>query len=344
MNLIEQVLIERFEELGLAPLGFGRRLQSVVLTPRFPTSRHVVALVFSDGDPRPRVVAKIPRRSRDDDGVRTEARVLRLLKSLAADAVPGVPAVLGTVDVDGRTMLVETAVHGVALDPAQVLRNPDGAVTAGVRFLAGRPMIRRAEDNTNWYAGALTQPLAALARLAPPEGEIESLCARTHAVLEPLRQVPLPAVVEHGDMSHPNLFLTEDRSSLLVIDWERATVEGLPGHDLVFFLQYVSQCMRGAVTRPDQLAAFDDAFVGPGGWARPVLATHLAERGVSPDLAGLLVLASWARTAASLVPRLGAGGPAGGSEATALAEALTADRDVALWRHALDRAEQRRLG
>jgi len=241
-------------------------------------------------------------------------------------------------------MLVETAVHGPALDPAQVLRNRDRAVAAGVGFLSGLPVIRPAQDNPDWYARALTRPLADLARLAPLDGEIESLCARTHAVLEPVRDVPLPGVVEHGDMSHPNLFLTEDRSSLLVIDWERATVEGLPGHDLVFFLQYVSQCMRGAVTRPDQLAAFDDAFVGPAGWARPVLATHLVERGVPPELAGLLVVASWARTAASLVSRLGAGGPAGESEATALAEALTADRDVALWRHAVDRAEQGRLG
>ena len=344
MNLIEQVLLDRFDELGLAALGFGRQLQTTLLTPRFPTSRHVVALVFSGGDLRPRAVAKMPRRPLDDSGVRTEARVLGLLESLAAGPVRGVPAVLGTVDVDGRTMLVETAVHGPALDPAQVLRNPDRSVTAGVRFLSELPVIRGAEDNLDWYARALTQPLADLAHLAPDNGEIESLCARTHAVLKPLRDVPLPGVVEHGDMSHPNLFLNEDGSSLLVIDWERATVDGLPGHDLVFFLQFVSQCRHGAVTRPAQLAAFDDAFVGPAGWARPVLAGHLVERGVSPELSGLLVVAGWARTAASLVSRLGAGNPTGGSEATALAEALTSDRDVALWRHALDQAEQGRLG
>jgi aminoglycoside phosphotransferase (APT) family kinase protein len=342
MNLLEKVLLEEHDALGLAALGLNRRLQTTLLTPRFPTSRHVVALVFADGDPRPRVVAKIPRAPGDDSGVLAEAEILRHLGSLGG-AVPGVPVVLGTVAVDGRTMLVETAVQGDALDPARVAQDPELAVAAASAFLSRLPQVRAAEDNAGWYDRTVAEPLAALARFVPLDGEMEQLCARTHAVLAPLRDAGLPAVFEHGDLSHPNLFLGEDGRSLHVIDWERATAEGLPGHDLVFFLQYASQCLHGADTRLAQLAAFDDAFAGTRGWARPALAAHLAARDVPAELCGPLVVASWARTAATLVSRLGADGAAAGSSAGAVADAVRGDRDVALWWHAVQRAEQGEL-
>jgi hypothetical protein len=217
-------------------------------------------------------------------------------------------------------------------------------VQAGAAFVRGLPVVRTADDNADWYAAALVEPLQALADLVPLGGETARLCARTHAVLGPLRDAALPAVFEHGDLSDPNLFIGED-GALQVIDWERATTAGVPGHDLVFFLQFVAEAARGATTRPEQLAAFDEAFTGPGAWTRPVLLDHLAARGVDPELLPLVVVATWARTAATLVPRLvpepGAGGAAAAPSPQALATAVAQDRDVALWRHALTRLEER---
>jgi aminoglycoside phosphotransferase len=343
MNLIERILLEHFEPLGLADVGLDRNLQTVLVTPRFPTSRHVVALVVSGRDPRPRAVAKVPRRRLDDAGVLTEAEVLGRLEALPDGPLPGVPRVLGTVDADGRTMLVETAVAGRALDPAVVHEDPDRALDVGAAFVSSLPLLTAADDNQGWYSHTIADPLAELAALVPLDGETERWCARTHQVLAPLREVWLPAVLEHGDLSHPNLFLATDARSLRVIDWERATLAGLPGHDLVFYLQYLAQCRHQAWNRSDQLAAFDDAFLAADGRPRRSLAAELSRSGVTPELTGLMVVAGWARSAGTLARRLRADGEATGASAAALADAFRADRDVALWQHSVSRAEEGRM-
>jgi hypothetical protein len=344
MNLVERVLSERHEELGLAAVGLPRRVQTALLTPRFPASRHVVAMIFRPGDPRPRAVAKLPRRPGDNGSVLREAAVLSSLTALTGGPPAGVPALLGTVDVGGRTLLVETAVDGMELDPQQVRRNPTGAVRAGTAFIDALPVVLAAEDNSGWYEAAFTRPLDAMAQHVPLEGRTARLVARTHAVLEPLRGLSLPAVFEHGDLSHPNLFLGSG-GNLQVIDWELATPAGLPGHDLVFFLQYISESNRSATVRAQQRAAFDQDVAAPTGWARSVLAGHLERRGVPAGLLEPLVVGSWARTAAGLVTRLvppdadadavTAGTPA----AEGLAAALRESREFDLWNHALTRAE-----
>lgn len=344
MNLVECVLAERHDELGLADVGLGRRMQTALLTPRFVTSRHVVALVFAPGDPRPRAVAKMPRRPGDNGGVHREAEMLRQLAARLGRPPAGVPAVLGTVHVGGLTLLVETVVTGVALDPRRVQRDRGAAVSAGASFIASLPVTRSAADNVDWYDAALTRPLAKFAERLPMGAEAADLCRRTHALLEPLRATHLPSVFEHGDLSHPNLFLSADEGTLGVVDWERSTTDGVPGHDFVFFLQYVSESVRSGFTRPAQLAAFDDAFLGPDPWASRALRDHVVGRGVDPALLAPLVVASWARSAATLVSRLV---PEDGAQdhppAGALDRAVTGDRDVTLWRHAVEQAERGRL-
>lgn len=339
MNLIERLLHERYDELQLAGAGLARRFETAVLTPHFVTSRHVVALVFSTGDPRSRVVAKIPRRPGDNEGVDREARMLRRLAELNGGPVAGVPAVVATVDVEGQTLLVETTVHGPELVPREVRRDLDRAVAVGAAFIGALPVVAPAAENPDWYRTAVAGPLAELVALAPMGGEAADLADRTHALLEPLRTAALPAVFEHGDMSHPNLLLDTD-GSLQVIDWERATERGVPGHDLVFFLQYLAESERSAFTRPEQCAAFDAAFAAPDGWARRALAAHLRARGVDPALLDALVLTSWARSAATLVDRLRPGSDELQTGGEALVSAVRDDRDVVLWRHAVDRAEE----
>ena len=131
---------------------------------------------------------------------------------------------------------------------------------------------------------------------------------------------------------------------LLAVDWERSNLRGLPGHDLFFLLQYVAEARHDTFERVGQLAAFDDAFVGPTGWARPWVQRYAAGLGLSAEML--------ARSAAR---HLGAqfsgtgdqdwgahqerafrrGGPH--AESDTLAIAFAEDRDHALWRHALDR-------
>jgi len=333
VTFIDSFLAEHYDELALDKYGIGKRWESVLLTPRFVTSRHVVALVFAAGAAVPSLVVKVPRQPGENDSVRHEAEVLRQLNTGAEGSVIGVPKVVTVQDVGAHTVLVETAVTGAPLDPRLVAADLPGAVSAGTAFVDALPCTQAAASNEGWYDRTISDPLEALTGLLSREPGTAALVELTHQRLAALRHAELPAVVEHGDLSHPNLFL-KPHAGLQVVDWERARTDGVPGHDLVFYLQYLSESSDQAFDRGSQVAAFDKAF-GPGGWALAHLAGHLDVRGVDAALVPLLVIATWARSAATLAYRLaGQDGTADGSEK--LRQAVASDRDFWLWRHAVE--------
>jgi hypothetical protein len=334
LNLIDHVLHERYQEFGLDRHGIGRGWTSILLTPQFVTSRHIVALIYPAGESRARLVVKVPRQPGDNKGVRREADMLLALRSLNGGNVTGVPEVVAAVDIGAHTVLTETAVHGLQLDPDRVAADSADAQRAGIGFVAMLPTTRTPAANQNWYERTIAQPLQALADLVPSELEVAELVARTHELLEPLRSAPLPAVFEHGDLSHPNIFLEAD-GSLQVVDWERSSPYGLPGHDLVFYLQYVGESSVHAFAREQQVEAYDDAF-GPAGWALAPLRAELRRRGVDPELAAALVVATWARSAATLAYRLAVPDSRKQGEEQ-VRNAVVDDRDYWLWRHAVQR-------
>src|SRR6185295_18368583 len=90
--------LERFD-LGKTP-------SCVLLTPRFRTSRHVVALLIPSGAGEPKLVVKMPRLAGDDDGIAREARVLTALREKSPSASESIPEVLTCEDGD-RPLLVE---------------------------------------------------------------------------------------------------------------------------------------------------------------------------------------------------------------------------------------------
>ena len=333
MTFIDSVLHDHYRELELARYGLGRQWELIWLTPRFVTSRHVVALIFPTGAGEPSLVVKVSRQPGDNDGVRHEALVMNQLRSLGVGQAIGVPEVVGVVEAGLHTVLIETAVTGAPLDPKRVSADLAGALHAGTNFVAELPCTNPAPANADWYQRTISSPLDLLASFLSMDGEATALVERTHEILAPLRSVQLPAVVEHGDMSHPNLFL-QHNGRLQVVDWERSRTDGLPGHDLVFYLQYLSESYEQAFTRIPQLAAFDKAF-GPAGWALGPLRGHLQQRGVNSELLPLLILATWARSAATLAYRLASrGGSEQGGNLTRAA--VLGDRDYWLWRHVVN--------
>src|SRR5690606_23163251 len=82
-----------------------------------------------------------------------------------------------------------------------------------------------------------------------PAASAGSLVGATTAALATLRSSALPPVFEHGDLGHPNLVVLAD-GGIGVLDWETARRDGLPLHDLVFFLGYVAL----ATARPGEEA------------------------------------------------------------------------------------------
>ncbi|MCA4135033.1 phosphotransferase [Arthrobacter sp. M4] len=337
MNFVDDVLHDRYWELGLYRYDIGADWETVLLTPRFVTSRHLVALIFPRGFREPRLVVKVPRQPGDNLSVRHEAAVMAGLKALGLGAEQGIPEVVSTVDVGDHTVLIETAVRGIPLDPRHVAADLKRAVKAGSNFVDALPCTAEAGANSNWYQRTVVGPLRRLVELLPMEPEVVGLVERTHHALEPLQGTRLPAVVEHGDLSHPNLFLRPN-GTLQVVDWERSRTDGVPGHDLVFYLQYLSESHEQAYERIPQLVAFDKAF-GRGGWALQPLRSHLELRGVDPQLLPLLVLATWARSTATLAYRLTGAATLQGKAHTR--DAVLADRDYWLWRHAMDSWELR---
>lgn len=332
MNFIDRILRERYRELGLHDYGIGADFSCVLLTPHFVTSRHVVALVFPSGATHPRLVVKVPRQPGDDGGVRREAAILRELEVLAPGAAPLTPRVVGLVEEGGRCILVETALGGTQLDPGEVAAHLDAAVAAGLDFVARMPVTRAGTENHGWYGRAVAGPLQRLLEQVAPAPEVARLVERTHQLLQPLRDQELPAVFEHADLSHPNILVRPDRR-LQVLDWERSSVRGVPGHDFIFYLEYLRESADGAFARPGQLGAFDHGFAH-GGWARAPLEGHLAQRGIEAALAPALILATWARSAATLAERLVQAGTRGDS--AVVLHALLEDRDFWLWRHAVE--------
>ena len=330
MNFIDSLLREHYEEWDLAASGLGNEWSTVMITPQFTTSRHVVGLTFAVGARLPSLVVKVPRCPGDNEGVQREADMLRELSALSDGQMEGIPRIVATLDVGEHTALVETALTGAPLDPHHVAGDLAGAVALGVDFVAALPCTRSGLENRDWYERTVERPLEALAALLPRDAEVSALVDRTHELLRPLRRSTLPAVFEHADLSHPNL-LVHAEGRLQVMDWERASLYGVPGHDLVFYLQYLSESADMAFSRVAQLAAFDKAF-GPDGWALEHLREHLLLRNVDPELLPLLVIATWARSASTLAYRLATeGAPMPGS--AQLRTAVLDDRDFWLWRH-----------
>jgi streptomycin 6-kinase len=315
--------------------GLDRSLSLILVTPRFPTSRHVVGMVYPAASPDPRLAVKIPRRPGDNSGVRREAEVLRVLADAETGVNLAVPEVAALLERQGHLVLVETAVPGAPLDPLRVQEDPLSAVRAGLDFICRLPVTRSASsDDGDWFAEVVEAPLRRFEQYVPGAlVDSDSLVGRTRRRLSRLQGARMSRVLEHGDLSHPNLFLDRD-GSLKVIDWERSTADGLPGLDLVFFLQYLAESQASAYERADQLEVFRRTFVGTTAWGRRLLESHLAWRGLDPNLAPEVLLATWARTASTLVDRLLPDG-ARAVSSTELAATVAQDRDVALWRCAL---------
>ncbi len=315
MNLLERLA---GEHLRLA------QPRVVLVTPAYDTSRHVVGLVF-DG-PRLTAVIKVCRQPGDDSGLRREAASLARLQELGArdDA----PRLLALLPVGDGTALLETALPGCPLGPERVRADPGLLVRTGTALVERLPTT--GSHPSTWYDDLVAAPIEALRTAFP--GLVDDLVERTHDALATLRDASLPAVFEHGDLSHPNLLLVAPER-LGAVDWERSVEYGLPGHDLTYLLAYVAEARAAAATLPERMTAIAAALVEEGGWARPVLAAHLARQGVDPTLMDALLLTTAARGAATVAGRLVSVERPDEQERLALAHR---DRDVVLWRMLLD--------
>jgi hypothetical protein len=320
VNTVASQLAARHAELDLAAFGIAERPACILLTPRFSTSRHVVGLVLASETGRPALVAKLPRLAGDGAALSREAAGLTAVRR-ALGETSSVPRLIAHLTDQAHPLLVETAIDGRPLSPAAVARDRDGTIEPAVAWLerVARTSARRPspEDDEARFRALVEQPLQALAADDPGDETLATLVARTLEALAPLRAARLPLVLEHGDTSHPNLLLRRF-GDLAVVDWELADPDGLPGHDLGFFLTYAANATR----------SLPAAFFGPEPWAWRWWARYAGALDLDPEVGGRLVLASWARAVA-----------VGAERGHGLRGAANV-RQLPLWRHAIDHLDQ----
>jgi aminoglycoside phosphotransferase (APT) family kinase protein len=340
LTIVDAFLRARRAELEAAGLPREEDWFTLLATPWWHASRHVVALVHARRNGEMKLVIKLPRRPGDDHGIENEARSLRYLEALKGVSARA-PRVLALTRFRSQALLAETAVNGPLLAPDVVRADPERATRLATAFVRGLPLTVDHEEGAAAFARLLEQPMA---RALESVGHSSPLCAlveRTLPVLEPLRSVALPLVFEHGDLAHPNLVVRSD-GALAAIDWERSEERGLPLHDLSFVLQYLGEARTAVFDPLGRCQVFDATFLPPTGWARPVLLKELDRLGLSHELLAPLVLSTWARSSISLLSRLWASpdqNAAWGDDAEAVEGSFAEDRDFALWQHVVAQVE-----
>ncbi|MGZ6642069.1 MAG: phosphotransferase family protein [Solirubrobacteraceae bacterium] len=296
MNVVATYVCAHHERLGLERLGVPRRPTCVVLTPRFPRSRHVIVLVLDADGRAPVLVGKLPRLAGDGDALDREARGLLA----ARRALPGADATtapaLVAFDRDlAHPLLLETALTGRPLSPAALRADRGRAVTLVAGWLARlATATAAAPGDDGWYERLVGLPLEALAARADAAGEVRAMVGRTLRCAEVLRAADLPLVLVHGDLAHPNVLRRSD-GSLGVLDWERSDPAGLPGEDLAFFCAYAAAAGGGA-------NAVRAAFAGPRPWAARALERYATGLGIDSSLLVPLVAVCAARAVANGAP------------------------------------------
>ncbi|HEX2575307.1 MAG TPA: hypothetical protein VHK88_03100, partial [Aquihabitans sp.] len=269
---------------------------AALVTPRYAASRAVVGVTVDPSGRRLHRIAKVARSVADDPDVEAEAVALA---AFAERSPAGAPTGHRLERRGGRSVLLEDAVVGTPLDRRVVRDDPTAALDQGLAWLRTVPVEPPSRPRDDGRSRALLWgPLRTVAELrtASPPAHRDRV-RRTADLLEPLIDVELPVVFEHGDLSHPNLFSTP--SGLVAIDWERAVPQGLPLHDLTFFVAYLAE----SIDRPQTRVALVDSYrraVQTGGWARRDIELGAERLGVDLRLVPLLQLACWTRTLARL--------------------------------------------
>jgi aminoglycoside phosphotransferase (APT) family kinase protein len=337
VNLALEFLSAERERLELDRYGIAPEPSFVLLTQRNWTSKYVVFLVFGR---EPALVVKVVRiPGFGNDWLRREATNLEAAQAARPSGLDTIPRLIALAEVRRRPLLVQTALPGRALDRPALRRNREVSIRRVLDWLRELP---RDGDGTrtdpDWFERLVERPIR-LAGAGSGDDRWVALVDRTLELVEPLRAAELPLVVEHGDLSPPNLIELRD-GRIGVIDWELAEPRGLPLVDFLFFLTYTALAARRASTVARQLQAFDEAFFGPDAWASR-LGTAEAERvGIPSTLLTPLLVACWARYVAKLIHRLGPAPLEQESGAYAARTAIEKSTYAELWRHAVSRSTQ----
>lgn len=337
-NLVHSFLNQQWDQLGLDRQLDSRRLSFVVLTPRFRNSSHLIFLLIPEGELEPTLVAKVPRLRGRCATTEREAEVLRQIHARRPSGFDSIPRLVAIETFGDHMILLETAMRGRSMDRATVKRNASKCCEATLSWLIEIQSATRlpCDLGGSEIERLIERDLLDVQAKLPAE---RSLVERARELLAPLQRAVVPLVLEHGDLSHPNLLL-DPEGKVSVIDWELAELHGLPATDLFFFLSYVARALRGARSSGEALVAVDDMFFVRRSWVRTYVRRYAHGLGLSSDTLTPLFVACWARQVAALTRRASNGGENSPMSSHEISDLVRGDWRFALWRHAVDHANR----
>lgn len=341
MNSILNYLEENWRRFGLQRYGSPRQMTSLIVTPRFQASGHVVFLILPQDRPQPVLVAKVPRLAGEGETLVREVANLRAVQNSRDGGFDSVPRVIAFEQQWDRPVLIETALAGAPLDPPTVRADSAAACRLVVDWLMDLQNATRIipGPRDDWFERLVAQPLTYLEENLKLTGDERDCLQRTRELVEPLAALDIPLVVEHGDLSHPNLILRANGRQappeIGVVDWELADIQGLPACDLFFFLTYVAFARHKTRQSGRYVEAFDNAFFGGGAWATSYLRHYTERLDLPPQAMPPLFVLTWVRYLVGLLVRLDVTTSAGAVDEETAAW-LRQNRYYALWRRGLE--------
>jgi glycosyltransferase involved in cell wall biosynthesis len=266
------------DELPLSPSG-----QLLLLTTGHRSINKAVGLAFELGEAVPAKAVKFARVPEAEPGLEREAAVLRRLREERPD-LAGVPRLVGEGSRNGRLAVVQAAVAGESLLDALRPESFEEVAMAVTRLLIelaqGRP------SSPDWRSRLVTEPL----------DWFEQHFGVVPGARERLDGLGgLPGACEHRDCSPWNVLITPAGEPVL-LDWESAEPEGLPGLDLVYFLANCAFVLDGALesgrTRESYARLLDPA-TAHGRVAARATNAYTAALGISAEDFRRLRLLTW---------------------------------------------------
>ena len=208
----------------------------LLLTTGHRSINKAVGLAFDCVSEKPAKAVKFARVAEAEAGLEREAAVLRRLGEERPD-LAGVPHLVGQGSRDGRLAVVQEAVEGESLLDALDPGNFGEVAMQVTRLLVGLARGPRRDPDPDWRSRLVDEPLEWFERTFQP-------IPAARPLLEGLGD--LPPAIEHRDCSPWNVLLTPAGDPVL-LDWESAEPEGLPGLDLVYFLANCAFVLDGAL-------------------------------------------------------------------------------------------------
>jgi aminoglycoside phosphotransferase (APT) family kinase protein len=217
-----------------------------------------------------------------------------VLRRLGEDrpSLAGVPRLRGEGRRCGCFAVVEDAVEGRSL---LEMLTPESFEEMAMRVTdvlieLGRPAGRA--PTVDWRQRLVEKPLAWFERDFGSAAEPQ-LFADARASLDGLGD--LPPAYEHRDCSPWNVLVAAERRPML-LDWESAEPDGLPGMDLVYFLANCAFVLDGAIERGgtrESYARFLDPNTPHGRVAAMAIEEYTAALGLGADDLRRLRLLCW---------------------------------------------------